>query len=465
MKNLSLQMTDTASLKKPADAVNKGNSSIDSAASAENNALFQMMLNKQIQAKHVSTQDAQTKQDQAQNNIAKKTNVKKPESVITTPEPVNASAAQNNAQKANHLQLVMTATNHTKTMTDAETADATQISSKDIIELDAKHKLFKKSDEASKSEDAEVATTDSNLIAVTLSPAILPSAIMENKQVAPSISNPNTEFAANNETLSEKQRSLGTEIRDTVLNNALSQGKNSNPSEAQDIATGDDKQSQNNWIEAMLPNASAKQMNSDDTAKLMLNVSKEGASKELSVKELSIKESAIKEVAMPANFQSTTQINVTEAMKQLGSSNTINAYPGKTGWDQAISQKVVWMLGAQEQSATLTLNPPDMGPLQVVIHVHNDQADTTFISDNAEVRQALQDGMDNLRNKMSESGIQLGQANVNSGGQMQQQFQQASQQKSLGSQQSADASAAPVELRNSSQRIASVANGLVDTFA
>jgi flagellar hook-length control protein FliK len=210
----------------------------------------------------------------------------------------------------------------------------------------------------------------------------------------------------------------------------------------------------------MLPNTSAKQMNRDDTAKLMLNAVKEGASKDLSVKE-----SAIKEVAMPANFQSTTQINATEAIRQVGSSNTINAYPGKTGWDQAISQKVVWMLGAQEQSATLTLNPPDMGPLQVVIHVHNDQADTTFISDNAEVRQALQDGMDNLRNKMSESGIQLGQANVNSGGQMQQQFQQASQQKSLGSQQSADASATPVGLRNASQRTTRVANGLVDTFA
>lgn len=458
MKNLSLQMTDATSLKKAADAVNKSNASIDSVASAENNATFQMLLNQQVQAKHASTQDAQSKQAQAQNNIAKKTNAKEPESAKK--EPVEASAAQNNAQKANHLQLVMTATSHTKTMKDAETADATLIPSKDIIELEAKIKPLKMSDEDSESKDTTAATTSSNLTADLLSPSILPSAILENKQVAPSITNPNTALAATNETLSEKQRSLDAEIRDTVLNNALSQGKNSNSSEAQDVAVGDDNQSKNNWIEAMLPNASAKQMNRDDTAKLMLNAVKEGASKDLSVKE-----SAIKEVAMPANFQSTTQINATEAIRQVGSSNTINAYPGKTGWDQAISQKVVWMLGAQEQSATLTLNPPDMGPLQVVIHVHNDQADTTFISDNAEVRQALQDGMDNLRNKMSESGIQLGQANVNSGGQMQQQFQQASQQKSLGSQQSADASATPVGIRNASQRTTRVANGLVDTFA
>lgn len=449
MKNLSLQMSDVASLKKPADAVNKSNASVDNITSAESNASFQMMLNKQVQAKHASTQEAQSKHAQAQNNIAKKTNAKTPESVATKPEPVDASTSQQNAQKANHLQLVMTATNHTKTMQDAEATDAAMTVSKEITELDVKSKPLKKSDDESKSEDAVTATTDGNLAAITLMSAIQPSSTV----------NPNAELAASDEMLSEKQRGLGAEIRDAVLNNALSQGKNINPSEAQDAVAGDDKQSQHNWVEAMLPNATAKQINSDDTAKLMLNAVKEGANKELSTKE-----SAIKEVTMPANFQSTTQINTTEAMKQVGSSNTINAYPGKTGWDQAISQKVVWMLGAQEQTATLTLNPPDMGPLQVVIHVHNDQADTTFISDNAEVRQALQDGMDNLRSKMSESGIQLGQANVNSGGQMQQQFQQASQQKVIGSQLNANLTA-PDDIKRSSQSVMRVANGLVDTFA
>jgi len=464
MKNISLQMSDAASLKKP-DAANKSNVSIDGSAAAENNASFQMMLNKQVQAKHASTQDAQAKQTQAQNNIAKKTTAKGSEPATTKPEAVDASAAQKSAQKASHLQLVMTATAHTKTMNDAETQDAVDIASKDIIELDVKSKPLKKSDEDSQSEDVVIAITDSNVTAASLSAMILPSANSENKQATPSLSNSNAELVTTSATLSEKQRSLGAEIRDTVLNNALSQGKNSNPSEAQEITSGDDKQSQNSWVEAMLPNAATKQINSDDTAKLMLNAVKEGTGKEFSSKELSINESVIKEVAMPANFQSTTQVNSNEAMKQVGSSNTINAYPGKTGWDQAISQKVVWMLGAQEQSATLTLNPPDLGPLQVVINVRNDQADTTFFSDNAEVRQALQDGMDNLRNRMSESGIQLGQANVNSGGQMQQQFQQASQQKGFGPQQSADSNATPVEMKSGSQRLARVANGLVDTFA
>jgi flagellar hook-length control protein FliK len=101
----------------------------------------------------------------------------------------------------------------------------------------------------------------------------------------------------------------------------------------------------------------------------------------------------------------------------------------------------------------------------VVIHVNNDRADTTFISDNAEVRQALQDGMANLRDKMSESGIQLGQTSVNSGGQMQQQFQQASQQRALGQQVNNNATEPQFEAKDISQRVLHVANGLVDTFA
>lgn len=136
---------------------------------------------------------------------------------------------------------------------------------------------------------------------------------------------------------------------------------------------------------------------------------------------------------------------------------------GKPEWSQAVNQKVVWMVGKGEQSATLTLNPPDMGPLKVVIQVDNDHVDTTFISDNPEVRQALQDGMQMLRDKMQDTGMQLGNAQVSSQAQSQRQFEQAMQQRAQqrleqSTNDSADsAPATPVIQR--------VSNGLVDTFA
>lgn len=160
----------------------------------------------------------------------------------------------------------------------------------------------------------------------------------------------------------------------------------------------------------------------------------------------------------------TPSIESPQVAQQVATSHVAEAFSGKATWNQAISQRVLWMVGAGEQSATLTLNPPDLGPLQVVVHVHNGMADTRFTSDNAEVRQALQDGMDNLREKMRESGVQLGQTNVQSGDQSRQDFQQTSQQNGLGARNSTTTEATQ-NASVMSQVKSYVANGLVDTFA
>ncbi|CAG1005119.1 Flagellar hook-length control protein [Methylophilaceae bacterium] len=140
----------------------------------------------------------------------------------------------------------------------------------------------------------------------------------------------------------------------------------------------------------------------------------------------------------------------------------IQAYPGKEGWNQAIGQKVLWMVGNSQQTATLTLNPPDLGPLQIVVNVHNDKADTTFLSDRQEVRQALQDGMDNLREMMKEAGISLGQTNINERGRSAQDFAQQAQKAAMGESRN-DPSSDP---ESSSAVVTTRAGlGLVDTFA
>ncbi len=88
---------------------------------------------------------------------------------------------------------------------------------------------------------------------------------------------------------------------------------------------------------------------------------------------------------------------------------------GTPAWDNQVAQKIVWMVGGAEQSASLTLNPPDLGPMQVVLSVTNEMASITFSSGQAEVRQALEDAMPKLREMMSENGIALGNATVNDG--------------------------------------------------
>jgi flagellar hook-length control protein FliK len=191
----------------------------------------------------------------------------------------------------------------------------------------------------------------------------------------------------------------------------------------------------------------------------MANVAKDLPAKDLLVKDVAPNVAQVQTASTNA-----VQNNNNVAAQQLASTNVINVYPGKTGWDQAISQKVVWMVGNGQQSASLTLNPPDLGPLKVVINVHNDQADTTFISDNDEVRKALESGMSHLREKMNESGIQLGQANVSTSQQSQQEFQQAAQGRVFeGAKNQANTKA--VEIDSHAKVSVRVSDGLVDTFA
>ncbi len=148
---------------------------------------------------------------------------------------------------------------------------------------------------------------------------------------------------------------------------------------------------------------------------------------------------------------------------QTNMSNFINIPPSKSGWSEAVGQKVAWMVGAAEQSATLTLNPKDLGPLQIIINVNNEKADATFISDNPEVRKALEDGMFNLKQSMSQAGVELGQANVNTGKEHQA-FQQANQGYS---QRQANGTKDSQATEHLTQRPVTtrVSNGLVDTFA
>lgn len=97
----------------------------------------------------------------------------------------------------------------------------------------------------------------------------------------------------------------------------------------------------------------------------------------------------------------------------------IPARMGSQGWDNQISQRIVYMVG-KEQAATLTLNPPDLGPVQIVLNVSNDQATVAFSAEHLEVRQALENALPRLREMMSESGIALNNATVDAGARQQQ---------------------------------------------
>lgn len=123
---------------------------------------------------------------------------------------------------------------------------------------------------------------------------------------------------------------------------------------------------------------------------------------------------AAEEAAPPLAQLQAQAAKLAEVQNPAATGDRIPARVGTQAWDNQVSQRIVYMIG-KEQAATLTLNPPDLGPVQVVLNVSNDQATVAFSSQQLEVRQALENAMPRLREMMSESGIALGNATVDAG--------------------------------------------------
>lgn len=82
------------------------------------------------------------------------------------------------------------------------------------------------------------------------------------------------------------------------------------------------------------------------------------------------------------------------------------------GWDQAMSQRVVWMVRNNMQEAQIQLNPRDLGPINVRIAVNQDQAHVQFVAQHATTREALENALPRLREMMQEAGLNLAQSDV-----------------------------------------------------
>ncbi len=455
MKNLSLQMASMGMLKKTADATNKSNAVVDKSAAVDSNNSFQKMLNRQVKNQKDSSQNSLVLQETAQktprlqNNSGTKVAGEKVE-----PKTDYLEIATNaNVEGQFGVEKVSAKSSHDTT--ESKNSGLVEgLSAKPIEQVVLITKVLPvvEEDVDSKSEEVVNDTTEASTVAL-----VVPFA-----QIIPTINSKKTYETS--PAIDTKNFLQTSSIKDVALSNALAQSQSAQAKEGR----ASDAKVQKNNPQAVLTESSPEQLH-------WLEATQQSATKQTSARESisanlipnTIKDGANQDRDMlaPLSYQATGQINATLPIQQtVANNNIIQAYPGKSGWDQAISQKVLWMIGASEQSATLTLNPPDLGPLQVVISVNNDMVDTVFKSDNAEVRQALQDGMTNLREKLNESGIQLGQANVSAGGQSKQEFQQATQNR-LAPQLNSNTPGFVEEktvIENTNVRLI---NGLVDTFA
>lgn len=116
----------------------------------------------------------------------------------------------------------------------------------------------------------------------------------------------------------------------------------------------------------------------------------------------------------PANLvtaQPLSSLN-THATQGDQPAQTISTPLGQAGWGDEFTQKVTWISTQKNQTAELHLNPPDLGPLNVVIKISDNQATAAFTSPHSAVRDAVEHAMPKLREMLADSGIALGNATV-----------------------------------------------------
>lgn len=117
-----------------------------------------------------------------------------------------------------------------------------------------------------------------------------------------------------------------------------------------------------------------------------------------------------------AQVQATyAQQPATSNAQDIPSRHTVNSPVGHRGWADEVGTKVAWVANKDNGIAELVLTPPQLGRVEVKIHMEGEQASALFVAANPVAREALQDAMPRLREILSQAGIQLGEAHVSAG--------------------------------------------------
>ncbi len=105
---------------------------------------------------------------------------------------------------------------------------------------------------------------------------------------------------------------------------------------------------------------------------------------------------------------------------------------GSPQWQNALGERLVWMVRNEFQQAEIRLNPQHLGPVEVRIEIRNEQASINFSAHHMATRDTLEAAIPRLREMLGEAGVFLANVNVS-----QQQTGQQRQQEGRGQKERA----------------------------
>lgn len=145
---------------------------------------------------------------------------------------------------------------------------------------------------------------------------------------------------------------------------------------------------------------------------------------------------------------------------------------GAAGWGDAFQQKIMFLVDRHQQSAELHINPPHLGPVDIMLNLTNDTASLAFVSPHAAVREAIQASLPDLQTALNQRGMEMAQAMVSAdSSSAREQFSQAAAEAGSGNgsrdggSRQGRGGPATGPLTIDAPRRAVAARGLVDIFA
>jgi len=138
--------------------------------------------------------------------------------------------------------------------------------------------------------------------------------------------------------------------------------------------------------------------------------------------------------AQEQSIQQMLAKNNSESITLQSSKNTVNVHNEtiaiyRKDFTNAVKEKVMVMINQKLKQLEIRLDPPELGSMLVKVNLQNEQAAVSFIVQNQQAKEALDQNIGKLKDMLAESGVDVGESNV------EQQNQQADGQEGFSEQQ------------------------------
>lgn len=108
----------------------------------------------------------------------------------------------------------------------------------------------------------------------------------------------------------------------------------------------------------------------------------------------------------------TIPADITSPARHADATRPVHTPVGTAGWSEEIGSRLTMMVEQGKHTASLRLSPEHLGPLEIQISMHDDQASVYFGAAHADTRAALESALPKLREMFASQGLSLTDAGV-----------------------------------------------------